>query len=100
MTMAGLAGMGDLVLTCTGQLSRNRTVGFQLGQGKGLEAILEELGEVAEGVNTARAIEKLAQREGVEMPISQAVYALLFQGADPREVVFQLMGRKLKHELE
>ncbi len=98
LTMAGLAGMGDLVLTCTGNLSRNRTVGVQLGQGKKLDDILKALGEVAEGVNTARSVNALAEREGIEMPIAAAVHRLLFAGTDPREEVYGLMGRKLKAE--
>lgn len=98
LTLAGLAGMGDLVLTCTGSLSRNRTVGVQLGQGKKLDQILKELGEVAEGVNTARSVNDLAKREGVDMPISSAVYRLLFENASPRDEVYALMGRKLKAE--
>ena len=97
-TLAGLAGMGDLVLTCTGTLSRNRSVGVQLGQGKKLEEILQALGEVAEGVNTARSVNDLAKREGVEMPISSAVFRLLFANANPRDEVYALMGRKLKTE--
>lgn len=100
LTMSGLAGVGDLVLTCTGQLSRNRTVGFQLGQGKTLDQILQDLGQVAEGVNTARSVHDLMKREDVEMPISAAVYRLLFEGSDPREEVYGLMGRKLKAENE
>jgi glycerol-3-phosphate dehydrogenase (NAD(P)+) len=98
LTMAGLAGVGDLVLTCTGQLSRNRTVGFQLGQGKRLEQILKDLGQVAEGVNTARSVDDLMKRESVDMPISAAVHRLLFEGTDPRDEVYGLMGRKLKAE--
>jgi glycerol-3-phosphate dehydrogenase (NAD(P)+) len=98
LTMAGLAGVGDLVLTCTGQLSRNRTVGFQLGQGKKLDQILKDLGQVAEGVNTARSVHDLMKREGVDMPISAAVHRLLFENTDPREEVYGLMGRKLKAE--
>lgn len=98
LTMAGLAGVGDLVLTCTGQLSRNRTVGFQLGQGKKLEQILKDLGEVAEGVNTAKSVSDLMKREGVDMPISAAVARILFEGSSPRDEVYALMGRKLKAE--
>jgi glycerol-3-phosphate dehydrogenase (NAD(P)+) len=97
-TMAGLAGMGDLVLTCTGSLSRNRTVGFQLGQGKKLEQILKDLGQVAEGVTTAQSVHDLARREGVEMPIADAVFRLLFEGKEPRDEVYGLMGRRLKAE--
>lgn len=98
-TLAGLAGMGDLVLTCTGPLSRNRTVGFQLGQGKALDQILEDLGEVAEGVYTTRSVHDLAAREGVDLPIAEGVYRLLFEDIGPRELVHELMGRKLKPEI-
>jgi glycerol-3-phosphate dehydrogenase (NAD(P)+) len=98
MTLAGLAGMGDLVLTCTSPTSRNYTVGLQLGQGKKLEQILKDLGEVAEGVNTARSVKDLALREGVEMPIADAVHRLLFEGSDPKDEVSGLMGRKLRKE--
>lgn len=98
-TLAGLAGMGDLVLTCTGPLSRNRTVGFQLGQGKTLEQIMAELGEVAEGVYTTRSVHDLAAKESVEMPIADGVYRMLFEDIGPRELVHELMGRKLKPEV-
>jgi len=98
LTMAGLAGMGDLVLTCTGNLSRNRRVGLMLGQGKQLDDILKELGEVAEGVNTARSVHDLMKREEVEMPISSGVYSVLFEGVPARDMVFELMGRRLKVE--
>jgi glycerol-3-phosphate dehydrogenase (NAD(P)+) len=98
LTLAGLAGMGDLVLTCTSPTSRNYSVGFQLGQGKKLDAILKDLGEVAEGVNTARSVKDLAIREDVELPIAEAVYRLLFEGTDPKDEVSALMGRKLKAE--
>ena len=100
LTLAGLAGMGDLVLTCTGTLSRNRTVGFELGQGKKLDVILEALGEVAEGVNTTMAAYELAQKHQVEMPITAAIHRVLFEDAQARETVFELMGRALKHELQ
>jgi len=98
VTLQGLAGMGDLVLTCTSPTSRNYTVGVQIGQGRKLDAILKDLGEVAEGVNTARAVRDLGAREGVEMPIADAVYRLLFENSDPREEVVGLMGRRLKAE--
>lgn len=99
LTLAGLAGMGDLVLTCTGSLSRNRTVGVKLGQGQKLSQILDELGQVAEGVNTTRSVHDLMKRENVEMPISAGVYRLLFdEDVDPRDAVFELMGRRLKPE--
>lgn len=100
LTLAGLAGMGDLVLTCTSPTSRNYTVGLKLGQGQKLDQILKDLGEVAEGVNTARAVKDLAAREGVELPIAEAVYRLLFEGTDPKDEVSALMGRKLRAEAE
>jgi len=98
ITLAGLAGVGDLFMTCSATLSRNRTVGYELGQGKQLDSILEGLGQVAEGVRTARSVHDLAQREGVELPISEAVYGILFLNKDVRESVFELMGRSLKAE--
>lgn len=92
-TFMGLAGMGDLILTCTGDLSRNRQVGLQLAQGKSLEAILRDLGHVAEGVNTAREAVELAQEHKVDMPITQAVYQVLYQGLAPRTAVAELLNR-------
>jgi glycerol-3-phosphate dehydrogenase (NAD(P)+) len=97
-TLAGLAGLGDLVLTCFGQLSRNRHVGFELGRGRALPEILAELREVAEGVKTARAAYALAQRLNVEMPITAGVYQMLYQGKSPRELEVELMERPLKAE--
>ena len=100
MTFAGLAGLGDLVLTCTGGLSRNRTVGYQLGKGKSLQEILREMKTVAEGINTARSVHYLAQKIGVEMPICEQVYLVLYENKDPVAAVSELMGRDLKHEME
>jgi len=97
-TFAGLAGVGDLVLTCTGDLSRNRTVGRRLGQGESLDAILGEMTAVAEGVKTAEAVHELAARHGVEMPISSEVYAILYHGRSPAEAVRNLMMREPKPE--
>ena len=97
-TFMGLAGMGDLILTCTGDLSRNRRVGLSLAQGKSLNQILTDLGHVAEGVSTAREVALLGRRTGVEMPICEAVDTLLHDGADPRQVVEQLLARDPKHE--
>ena len=99
-TFAGLAGMGDLILTCTDDLSRNRRVGLALAQGLRLEDILASLGAVAEGVNTCRSTVALAERYGVEMPISRAVHRVLFEGQNPREAVIQLMTRELRFEGE
>ena len=97
-TFAGLAGMGDLVLTCTGDLSRNRTVGYRLGRGESLDEILEGMTAVAEGIRTAEAVHELAGRHGVEMPISAEVHAILTRGRDPREAVRNLMLREPKPE--
>jgi glycerol-3-phosphate dehydrogenase (NAD(P)+) len=97
-TFAGLAGMGDLILTCTDDLSRNRRVGLALAKGVRLEDILANLGAVAEGVNTCRSTVALAKRHGVEMPICRAVHRVLFEGEKPREAVVQLMMRELRFE--
>jgi glycerol-3-phosphate dehydrogenase (NAD(P)+) len=97
-TMAGLAGMGDLVLTCGGRLSRNRQVGVALGRGEALPAILAGTRMVAEGVRTSAAAVALARRAGVEMPIAERVAAVLFQGLEPREAIADLLARELKDE--
>ena len=98
LTFLGLAGMGDLVLTCTGDLSRNRRVGLALGKGRKLPEILEELGEVAEGVRTTYAACQLSERVGVELPIAQGVRLLLDGKVDPREGVKLLLSRQLRGE--
>ena len=100
MTFAGLAGMGDLVLTCTGDLSRNRTVGLKIGRGMKLKEITSSMNMVAEGVKTTLSAYQLAKKMGVEMPITHQVYDILYQGKDPKEAVKELMGRALKQELE
>jgi glycerol-3-phosphate dehydrogenase (NAD(P)+) len=97
-TFSGLAGMGDLVLTCTGSLSRNRTVGYRLGRGETLEGILSDMKAVAEGVKTARAVHALAARHGVEMPISEQVHAIVYEGREPAEALRALMTRDPKPE--
>src|SRR5689334_1379266 len=97
-TLMGLAGLGDLVLTCTGSLSRNRFVGEELGKGKTLEEIIADLSEVAEGINTARAVKKLADRAGLEMPITNEVNAVLYDGKPARDAVAELMSRPLREE--
>ncbi len=97
-TFTGLTGAGDLILTCTGELSRNRRVGLALAQGRKLEDILRELGHVAEGVHTAAAVEKRARESGVDMPITRSVCAVLFGGVSPREAVEQLLARDPKEE--
>ena len=97
-TMAGLAGMGDLVLTCFGHLSRNRHVGYELGRGRKLAEIIGETREVAEGIKTARATHALAARLGIEMPITVGVYRLLYENKSPQELALELMERPLKGE--
>ncbi|AJE01976.1 NAD(P)H-dependent glycerol-3-phosphate dehydrogenase [Geobacter pickeringii] len=97
-TFAGLAGMGDLVLTCTGDLSRNRTVGMKLGQGMRLAEILGEMRMVAEGVKTAESAWRLAARIGVEMPITEKVYQVLYEDKPARQAVLELMTRDPKAE--
>ena len=99
-TLMGLAGLGDLVLTCTGGLSRNRFVGQELGRGRALEDVLAGMREVAEGVRTARAIRLLAERRGVEMPITEEVHAVLYDGKPARAAVESLISRPLKEEFE
>ncbi len=97
-TFSGLAGMGDLFLTCTGALSRNRTVGYRLGQGEALDTILGEMSAVAEGVATAHAVHDLAAQYGVEMPIAEEVFAILTLGTDPGQALKNLMERDPKPE--
>ncbi len=100
LTLAGLAGMGDLVLTCTGELSRNRTVGVELGKGRRLVDILASLGHVAEGVKTARSAYDLARRLGVEMPIVSEVHAILYEDKPAQQAAADLMARELGHEFD
>jgi len=97
-TMGGLAGMGDLVLTCTGGLSRNRTVGAELGKGRKLEEITGSMRMVAEGIGTTAATRSLAQQLGIEMPITEQMYAVLYEGRSPRDAIRELMERPLKPE--
>jgi glycerol-3-phosphate dehydrogenase (NAD(P)+) len=98
-TLMGLAGLGDLVLTCTGSLSRNRFVGEELGKGRTLAAIVSDMNEVAEGINTARAVKKLADRASLEMPITNEVNAVLYDGKPARDAVTELMSRPLREEI-
>jgi glycerol-3-phosphate dehydrogenase (NAD(P)+) len=99
-TFAGLAGMGDLVLTCTGTLSRNHTVGKRIGEGRSLDEVLSKMRMVAEGVKTAESVYNLSKKIGVEMPISCAVYGVLYEALSPKEAVYQLMTRDLKDEMD
>jgi len=98
-TFAGLAGAGDLILTCTGSLSRNRSVGMAVGRGRGLAEVLGEMRMVAEGVDTTRAVVALAAEKGVEMPIAGKVHEILFEGRPVRDAVQDLLSRPLKEEL-
>ena len=97
-TTAGLAGMGDLVLTCTGALSRNRTVGVELGKGRKLREILDALGHVAEGVKTTQSAHELGQKLSVELPITDEVFKVLYEDKPAKQAVVDLMTRPLKHE--
>jgi len=99
-TFMGLAGMGDLVLTCTDNLSRNRRMGLALAAGKTVDEAQEEIQQVVEGVLAAKAVHEVAARMAVEMPICNQVYKILYEGASPREAVETLMGRELKPENE
>jgi glycerol-3-phosphate dehydrogenase (NAD(P)+) len=98
MTVSGLSGMGDLVLTCTGDLSRNRQVGLELGKGKKLPQILGDMTMVAEGVRTAKSAYELSRREGVEMPLTEGIYRVLYEDSDPRKEVADLMSRAPRPE--
>jgi glycerol-3-phosphate dehydrogenase (NAD(P)+) len=99
LTLAGLSGMGDLVLTCTGPLSRNRMVGEKLGKGMALADIVRDMKQVAEGVKTAKSTHELARREEIEMPITATVYQMLYEGLPAQEAVVGLMSRSLKREV-
>ena len=99
-TLAGLPGLGDLVLTCTGQLSRNRKVGFELGQGRRLPDIVAETRMVAEGIRNTRTVHLLAERFGVEMPIVEQMHHVLYEDKDPMQAVRDLMGRTQKAEAD
>jgi len=99
-TFTGLAGFGDLVLTCTGNLSRNYTVGMKLGQGKKLQQILDEMHMVAEGVKTAKSVYNFSRKLGVDMPICHEIYRILYEDLAPKEAVYRLMTRTLKQELD
>jgi len=97
-TMYGLSGMGDLIATCSSPMSRNYTVGSMLGQGKKIDDILATLGSVAEGVKTSKAVCDLAQKHGIEVPVSSAIYEAVYTDITPQEVLSKLMNRKLKKE--
>jgi len=98
LTFAGLSGMGDLVLTCSGDASRNRRVGLALGQGKKMPDILAEMRQVAEGVKTAKVAKQLAEKIGVEAPITDAMYAIIHEGVPVREAIMKLLTRRPREE--
>ena len=97
-TFSGLSGMGDLIATCMSKYSRNRYVGEQIGRGKDLKTVLNEMVMVAEGVKTTRSVHELSQKMNVEMPISEQVYEVLFHNKKPHQAVAELMGRDPKEE--
>ena len=99
-TLAGLAGMGDLVLTCAGDQSRNRTVGLRLGRGESLDQIVASMKEVAEGVHNTRTVRELAHSVAVEMPITERMYELLYENKPPMQAVVELMTRSLRREAD
>lgn len=98
ITLSGLAGIGDLILTCTGDLSRNRRVGLELGRGRPVQEVLASMNQVAEGVRTARSVHDLAARLQLDLPIHEAVYRILYEGLPVREAMTQLSSRELKSE--
>jgi glycerol-3-phosphate dehydrogenase (NAD(P)+) len=97
-TFYGLAGMGDLVLTCTGKLSRNHYVGYELGKGKSLNSIISGMKMIAEGVPTTLSARELAKKRKVEMPICEQVYQVLYENKNPKKAIYDLMSRTLKDE--
>jgi glycerol-3-phosphate dehydrogenase (NAD(P)+) len=98
LTLAGLAGLGDLVLTCTGEASRNRTVGFEMGRGKTLDQVLGSMNQVAEGVRTAKSARDLSLKLGIDMPITSEVYKVLYENKPVKQAVYDLMTRALVRE--
>jgi len=97
-TLSGLSGMGDLILTCTSNLSRNRTVGIRLGKGESLETIQRTMTTIAEGIRNCRSILDLARRLAVDMPIVEQIYELVYSGKPPKQVVSDLLARQIKAE--
>lgn len=99
-TFNGLSGIGDLIVTCTSMHSRNRRAGILIGEGKSMDEACKEVGQVVEGVKTVKSAYKLSQVKGIEMPITKALYRVLYQGYDPNKAVYELMTRKNKDEIE
>ncbi len=100
LTLSGLAGMGDLVLTCTGELSRNRTVGLGLGRGQSLPEVLAGMSQIAEGVRTAKSVHDLSHKLGVDMPLHEAIYRILYENLTPKAALQSLSSRELKSEFQ
>lgn len=98
-TFSGLTGMGDLIVTCTSEHSRNRFVGYHIGRGKKLDEIISGMNMVAEGIKTAKSVHQWAENNQVEMPITEAVYKVLFENVDPEDAVHELMTRNAKDEI-
>ncbi len=99
-TFAGLSGIGDLIVTCTSMHSRNRRAGILVGQGKSMEMALKEVGMVVEGVTTAQAVYELAQHHHIDLPITTAIYNVLYGKQDVKQAVYDLMTRSKKNEME
>jgi glycerol-3-phosphate dehydrogenase (NAD(P)+) len=99
LTFSGLSGLGDVITTCASPLSRNHYVGVELAKGRSLAEILESMSQVAEGVNTTLVAHNLAQQKGLEMPITEKIYQILYENADPKVAAVELMGGNAKHEL-
>jgi glycerol-3-phosphate dehydrogenase (NAD(P)+) len=98
-TFSGLAGMGDLIVTCTSEHSRNRFVGYNIGQGKSLDEVISKMNMVAEGVKTTRSVYDWSNKLGIEMPITGAIYRVLFEQEDPKDMLYDLMTRNPKEEI-
>jgi glycerol-3-phosphate dehydrogenase (NAD(P)+) len=99
LTFSGLAGLGDVITTCASPLSRNHFVGVELAKGRPLAEILESMNQVAEGINTTLVAHNLAQQLGLEMPITEKIYQVLYENADPKVAAVELMGGNARHEL-
>jgi glycerol-3-phosphate dehydrogenase (NAD(P)+) len=98
-TISGVAGMGDLITTCISKNSRNRMVGERLAKGESIMKIMESMHMVAEGINTTKAVHSIALDEKIDLPITEAVYSIIYRGSDPHEAVKKLMARKFKSEV-
>jgi glycerol-3-phosphate dehydrogenase (NAD(P)+) len=99
LTFSGLAGLGDVITTCASPLSRNHYVGVELAKGRPLADIMESMHQVAEGINTTLVAHNLAQQLGLEMPITEKIYKVLYENADPAQAALELIGGNAKHEL-